>query len=72
MRYHMGKLGQYKDQKECAGMKYGYFDDKKREYVITRPDTPAPWVNYLGDPGISNTVVTFTFIFFKILSYRLP
>ena len=31
-------------------MKYGYFDDKKREYVITRPDTPAPWVNYLGDP----------------------
>ena len=27
-------------------MKYGYFDDKKREYVITRPDTPAPWVNY--------------------------
>ena len=45
----MGKSGQYKDQEECAGMKYGYFDDKKREYVITRPDTPAPWVNYLGD-----------------------
>ena len=31
-------------------MKYGYFDDKNREYVIDRPDTPAPWVNYLGSP----------------------
>ena len=24
-------------------MKYGYFDEGKKEYVITRPDTPAPW-----------------------------
>lgn len=31
-------------------MKYGYFDETKKEYVITRPDTPAPWVNYLGSP----------------------
>ena len=29
-------------------MKYGYFDDAQREYVITRPDTPLPWINYLG------------------------
>ncbi|MDR0496991.1 MAG: glycosyl transferase, partial [Treponema sp.] len=29
-------------------MKYGYFDDDAREYVITRPDTPYPWINYLG------------------------
>lgn len=29
-------------------MKFGYFDDKKREYVIERPDTPLPWINYLG------------------------
>jgi cellobiose phosphorylase len=29
-------------------MRYGYFDDKNREYVITRPDTPLPWINYLG------------------------
>ncbi len=29
-------------------MQYGYFDDKAREYVITRPDTPRPWSNYLG------------------------
>ena len=27
---------------------YGYFDDENREYVITRPDTPLPWLNYLG------------------------
>jgi len=29
-------------------MQYGYFDDHSREYVITRPDTPLPWINYLG------------------------
>lgn len=31
-------------------MQYGYFDLKNKEYVITRPDTPAPWANYLGSP----------------------
>ena len=29
-------------------MRYGHFDDKNREYVITRPETPMPWINYLG------------------------
>lgn len=29
-------------------MKFGYFDDKKREYVITDPKTPLPWINFLG------------------------
>ena len=29
-------------------MKFGYFDDGAKEYVITRPDTPRPWSNYLG------------------------
>ena len=28
---------------------YGYFDEEAREYVITRPDTPTPWINYLGE-----------------------
>ena len=28
--------------------KYGYFDVDNKEYVITRPDTPTPWINYLG------------------------
>ncbi len=40
-------------------MKYGYFDDANREYVITTPDTPLPWINYLGSESffrlISNT-----------------
>lgn len=29
-------------------MKYGFFDDAAREYVITTPQTPLPWINYLG------------------------
>ena len=31
-------------------MQYGYFDEKNREYVITNPDTPSAWANYLGSP----------------------
>ena len=46
-------------------MKYGYFDDVQREYVITRPDTPLPWINYLGLEAlfgiISNTAGGYTF-----------
>lgn len=30
-------------------MKFGHFDDAQREYIITRPDTPYPWINYLGN-----------------------
>jgi N,N'-diacetylchitobiose phosphorylase len=29
-------------------VRYGYFDDTQREYIITRPDTPRSWINYLG------------------------
>ena len=29
-------------------MKFGHFDDDAREYVITTPHTPYPWINYLG------------------------
>ena len=40
-------------------MQYGHFDDDRREYVVTRPDTPLPWINYLGTEDyfglISNT-----------------
>jgi cellobiose phosphorylase len=46
-------------------MRYGYFDDKQREYVITRPDTPSPWINYLGCEEyfglISNTAGGYSF-----------
>ena len=37
-------------------MRYGYFDDDRREYVITRPDTPVPWINYLGTDEHFGTV----------------
>ena len=47
-------------------MKYGYFDDTNREYVITGPDTPAPWANYLGSPKygalISNNAGGYSFV----------
>ena len=47
-------------------MQYGYFDDEHREYVITRPDTPKPWVNYLGSPEygaiISNNAGGYSFV----------
>ena len=48
-----------------AFMKFGYFDDAKREYVITSPRTPYPWINYLGTQGffslISNTAGGYSF-----------
>lgn len=46
-------------------MKFGYFDDAGREYVITTPKTPLPWINYLGCNEffslISNTCGGYTF-----------
>ena len=46
-------------------MKYGYFDDKAKEYVITTPRTPLPWINYLGSNDfftlISNTCGGYSF-----------
>ena len=59
-------------------MKYGYFDDEKREYVINNPKTPLPWINYLGTNGffslISNTAGGYCFYkdakLRRILRYR--
>ena len=46
-------------------MKFGFFDDLNREYVITQPDTPLPWINYLGCQAyfgiISNTAGGYSF-----------
>ena len=46
-------------------MRFGHFDDANREYVITRPDTPLPWINYLGSEEyfgiISNTAGGYSF-----------
>ena len=47
-------------------MNYGYFDEVNREYVITKPNTPAPWANYLGSPEygaiISNNAGGYSFV----------
>ncbi|MBN2656616.1 MAG: glycosyl transferase [Spirochaetales bacterium] len=59
-------------------MKYGYFDDDNREYVITNPQTPYPWINYLGNEDyfglISNTSGGYTFYkdakFRRLTRYR--
>ena len=46
-------------------MQYGYFDDRNKEYVITTPKTPYPWINYLGSQEyfsmISNTAGGYSF-----------
>jgi cellobiose phosphorylase len=46
-------------------MRYGHFDDEHREYIIERPDTPLPWINYLGSENyfgiISNTAGGYSF-----------
>jgi cellobiose phosphorylase len=46
-------------------MRYGHFDDQQREYVIAQPDTPLPWINYLGSEDyfgiISNTAGGYSF-----------
>ncbi len=46
-------------------MRYGYFDDQRKEYVIERVDTPLPWINYLGSDDFftlcSNTAGGYAF-----------
>ena len=46
-------------------MKFGYFDDTRKEYVITSPKTPLPWINYLGSESffslVSNTCGGYSF-----------
>ncbi|MFA9391891.1 MAG: GH36-type glycosyl hydrolase domain-containing protein [Prolixibacteraceae bacterium] len=59
-------------------MKFGHFDDLQREYVITNPKTPYPWINYLGNEDffslISNTAGGYSFYkdakFRRITRYR--
>ncbi|MGA9240126.1 MAG: glycosyl transferase, partial [Robiginitalea sp.] len=59
-------------------MKYGHFDDQNREYVITNPETPWPWINYLGNKDffslISNTGGGYSFYkdakFRRLTRYR--
>jgi len=59
-------------------MKYGHFDDERREYVITNPQTPWPWINYLGNEDffslVSNTAGGYSFYkdakFRRLTRYR--
>ena len=59
-------------------MKFGHFDDQQREYVITNPQTPWPWINYLGNEDffslISNTGGGYSFYkdakFRRLTRYR--
>lgn len=59
-------------------MQFGYFDDENREYVITNPATPWPWINYLGNEDffslISNTAGGYSFYkdakFRRLTRYR--
>ena len=39
--------------------RYGKFSKDKREFIITRPDTPAPWVNYISN-GKYNGLISHT------------
>lgn len=58
--------------------RYGHFDDQNREYVITEPRTPWPWINYLGNEDffslISNTAGGYSFYkdakFRRLTRYR--
>ena len=58
--------------------RYGHFDDQHREYVITDPQTPWPWINYLGNEDffslISNTAGGYSFYkdakFRRLTRYR--
>jgi len=59
-------------------MKFGHFDDANKEYVITNPETPWPWINYLGNQDffslISNTGGGYSFYkdakFRRLTRYR--
>ena len=37
-------------------MRYGYFDQQNKEYVVERPDTPMSWINYLGTDEEDNII----------------
>ena len=73
VRYWPGSGGTASRQLVCSARlsqrialtRFGRFDDEAREYVISRPDTPLPWINYLGSEDyfgiISNTAGGYSF-----------
>jgi cellobiose phosphorylase len=79
-KYNFGMRLTYdiNEKNKLYHMKYGHFDDANREYVITNPKTPWPWINYLGTEDffslISNTAGGYSFYkdakFRRITRYR--
>ena len=71
-------MNQTKNKNNMQDKRFGYFDDENREYVITDPKTPWPWINYLGNEDffslISNTAGGYSFYkdakFRRITRYR--
>lgn len=53
-------------------MKYGHFDDAAREYVITEPKTPWPWINYLGNTEFFSLISNFAggYSFYRDAKFR--
>ena len=48
MRMSLSAFSHKSLKEEVRLMKFGFFDDANKEYVITSPKTPYPWINYLG------------------------
>jgi len=67
-----------KPSTDAKNNEFGYFDDQQKEYVISTPFTPTPWINYLGNDGfyglISNTAGGYSFYqdpkFRRLTRYR--
>lgn len=65
-------------KKQNKTAQYGYFDEQNNEYIVTRPDTPTPWINYIGEGEyggiVSNTGGGYSFDrdprYKRILRYR--
>ena len=59
-----------------AEMKYGHFSEDGREYMIERPDTPGPWINYLCNRDgsyvslLSANAGGYSFVGYPILRFR--
>src|SRR5689334_16300382 len=59
IEYSLSRRRTNRIDREWPFMRFGYFDDARREYVITTPRTPYPWINYLGSEN-----------FFSLVSHR--
>src|SRR5712691_11608437 len=54
--FYLASQHQLETDRELPVMRFGYFDDARREYVITTPRTPYPWINYLGSENFFSLI----------------